>query len=88
MGLLISPVMGFSVLAFYVIAHQLEGHIIAPQVLKRSIGLNPVVLIITVLIGAKLGGPLGILLAVPSVMMLSVFVEDFINKKETGEPIK
>lgn len=82
MGLLISPVMGFSVLAFYVIAHQLEGHIIAPQVLKRSIGLNPVVLILVVLIGAKLGGPLGILIAVPATMMLSVLVEDFINKKE------
>ncbi len=88
MGLFISPVMGFSVLAFYVIAHQLEGHVIAPQVLKRSIGLNPVVLIITVLIGAKLGGPLGILIAVPTIMMLSVFVEDLINKKETGEPLK
>lgn len=88
MGLFISPVMGFSVLAFYIIAHQLEGHIIAPQVLKRSIGLNPVVLIITVLIGAKLGGPLGILIAVPTIMMLSVFVEDFINKKETGELIQ
>lgn len=82
MGLLISPVLGFSVLAFYVIAHQLEGHLIAPQVLKRSIGLNPVVLIITVLIGVRLGGPLGILMAVPATMMLSVFVEDFISKKE------
>ena len=83
LGLLISPVMGLSVLAFYVIAHQLEGHIIAPQVLKRSIGLNPVVLIVAALIGAKLGGPLGILLSIPTAMILSVFVEDFLEKKST-----
>ena len=81
LGLLISPVTGLSVLAFYVIAHQLEGHIIAPQVLKRSIGLSPVVLIIAALIGAKLGGPLGILLSIPTSMVLSVFVEDFLEKK-------
>lgn len=88
LGFAVSPLLGLSVLAFYLIAHQLEGHIIAPQVLKRSIGLNPVVLIIAALIGAELGGPLGILLAVPTAMMLSVFVEDFLNKKEVGVGIK
>lgn len=88
LSFMISPFFGFTVLAFYVIAHQLEGHIIAPQVLKRSIGLNPVVLIIAALVGAKLGGVLGILLAIPTIMMLSVLVEDFLNKKEIGETIK
>lgn len=81
LGFLVSPVLGFSVAAFYIIVHQIEGHIIAPQVLKRSIGLNPVVLIISVLVGAKIGGALGVLIAIPTVMMLSVFVEDFLEKK-------
>lgn len=81
LGLLISPGKGLAVLAFYVIAHQLEGHIIAPQVLKRSIGLSPVVIIIAILIGARLGGSLGILLSIPTVMMLSVFVEDILVRR-------
>lgn len=87
LSFMISPLFGLSVLAFYLIAHQLEGHIVAPQVLKRSIGLNPVVLIIAALVGAELAGVLGILLAIPTTMMLSVFVEDFLNKKEVGETI-
>ncbi|PIX89978.1 MAG: hypothetical protein COZ29_02370 [Candidatus Moranbacteria bacterium CG_4_10_14_3_um_filter_45_9] len=80
-GFLGSPVLGLSVLVFYIIAHQIEAHIVAPQVMKHSAGLNPVVLIIAILIGLQLGGPLGIILAVPITMILSVFVEDFVLKK-------
>lgn len=81
-GLLVSPVLGISALIFYVIAHQVEAHIVAPQVMKHSAGLNPVVLIVAILVGLELGGPLGIILAVPITMMLSVFVEDILVKRQ------
>lgn len=81
-GFLVSPVLGISALMFYVVAHQVEGHIIAPQVMKHSTGLNPVALIIAILVGFELGGPLGIILAVPVTMMLSVFVDDILVKRE------
>lgn len=80
-GLLSSPVLGASALAFYIVAHQVEAHIVAPQVMKHSAGLNPVALIVAILIGLELGGPLGIVLAVPITMILSVFVEDLLLKK-------
>lgn len=82
-GLLVSPVLGISALIFYVIAHQVEGHIVAPQVMKHSTGLNPVALIIAILVGFELGGPLGIILAVPVTMMLSVFVDDILEKRQS-----
>lgn len=81
-GLLVSPVLGVSALLFYVVAHQVEAHIIAPQVMKHSAGLNPVVLIVAILIGLELGGPLGIVLAVPITMVLSVFVDDILEKRQ------
>lgn len=81
-GLLEAPVIGLSVLAYYTVAHQLESHIIAPQVMKHSAGLNPVVLIVAVLIGLELGGAIGVLLAVPAAMVAGVFVEDFMEKKK------
>lgn len=80
-GLLSSPILGASALAFYIIAHQVEAHIVAPQVMKHSAGLNPVALIIAILVGLELGGALGIILAVPITMILSVFVEDLLLKK-------
>ncbi len=81
-GLLYSPGLGLAALIFYLIAHQVEAHIIAPQVMKRSANLNPVVLIIAILVGIELGGPLGVVLAVPLTMVLSVFVEDIFEKKQ------
>ncbi len=80
-GLLVSPVLGFSALVFYVIAHQVEAHIVAPQVMKHSAGLNPVVLIFAILIGLELGGVLGIILSVPTAMVLSVFVDDILVRR-------
>jgi predicted PurR-regulated permease PerM len=80
-GLLYSPGLGLIALAFYFVAHQVEAHIVAPQVMKRSADLNPVALIIAILVGIELGGPLGVILAVPLTMMLSVFVEDIFIRK-------
>jgi predicted PurR-regulated permease PerM len=81
-GLLYSPALGLSAGVFYFIAHQVEAHVFAPQVMKHSAGLNPVVLILAILIGLELGGPIGIVLAVPITMMLSVFVEDILVKRQ------
>lgn len=80
-GLLVSPVLGLSALAFYTVAHQVEAHILAPQVMKRSAKLNPVAFILAVLVGYELAGPVGIILSVPVTMILSVFIEDLVQQK-------
>lgn len=83
-GLLVSPVLGLSALAFYTVAHQLEAHIFAPQVMKRSAELNPIAFILAVLIGFELAGPVGIILSVPIAMILSLYVDDLLEKKSSG----
>ncbi len=82
LGFLISPLTGFLVLAAYVVIQQFENHVIVPQVMKRAIGMNPVIVILALLIGAKLGGALGAILAVPLAAAVSVFVKDLLQKKE------
>lgn len=81
-GLLVSPVLGLSALIFYTVAHQVEAHILAPQVMKRSAELNPVAFILAVLIGYELAGPIGIILSVPVTMILSVFIEDLVDQRK------
>lgn len=76
-GFLISPWVGFSALLVYVIVQQIENHIIIPQVMKRAVGLNPIAIILSLLIGAKLGGAFGAILAVPIATVASVFISDF-----------
>jgi predicted PurR-regulated permease PerM len=84
-GLLVSPVLGLSALVFYTLAHQVEAHILAPQVMKRSAELNPVAFILAVLVGYELAGPIGIILSIPVTMILSVFVEDLLEQKGRAE---
>jgi predicted PurR-regulated permease PerM len=81
-GFLISPVTGLIILIVFTVIQQMESHVIVPQVMKKAVGLNPVVVILALLIGAKLGGTLGAILAVPIATSLSVFVSDLVNKKE------
>ena len=65
LGLSQSLVLGFWVIVFYIIIQQIEAHIIVPLIMKRAIGLNPIATILALLIGAKLAGILGMILAVP-----------------------
>lgn len=78
-----SPIKAFWVLIFYVIIQQLESNILVPQVMKKTIGLNPVIIILAILIGAKLLGILGILLAVPFASATAVIVKEL--TKQTME---
>ena len=73
---------GLLTLAVFTAIQQIEGHIIVPQVMKKAVGLNPVVVILALLIGAKLAGVLGAVLAVPIAAAASVFVKDLMDKNK------
>lgn len=76
------PVAAIFVAGLYLLIQQLENTIIVPKVIGKSVGLNPLIVIIAILVGFKLGGILGGLVAVPIVAALSVFVGDFLNKRK------
>lgn len=80
-----APVLGVLVLALFLVVHQVEGYILIPQVMKRAVGLNPLVIIISMIIGAKLYGILGVVVSVPIVAILSVFLGDIFLREETGK---
>lgn len=71
-GLSVSPVTGLLTFIFYIFIQQIENHLLVPTVMKKAVGLNPVVVIIAILVGAKLGGIVGMLLAVPAA---AVFIQ-------------
>ena len=54
-----------------------ENHFIVPLVMKRALGLSPVVVILSILIGAQLMGPIGAVLSVPLVAALSVIITEW-----------
>lgn len=82
-ALTMSPILGLIVVAWYVLVQQLENHIIVPMVMKRSLGLNPVAVILALLIGGKLLGITGIIISVPVAAAIGVLLEEFVKIKET-----
>lgn len=74
-GLAVSPVMGLTVAALYFLIQQLENNLIVPKVMQKSVGLNPLVTLVVLMIGLRLGGALGILLAVPIFLALKIIIE-------------
>ncbi|MGB3612556.1 MAG: AI-2E family transporter [Elainellaceae cyanobacterium] len=57
--------LGGEVIAIALLTDQIIDNAIAPRILGNLIGLNPVWILISLLVGAQLGGFLGLLLAVP-----------------------
>lgn len=74
-----SPTLAVFVVILWVITQQLENHIIVPVIMSRSVGINPVMVILAVLTGATLGGFVGALIAIPVVSGISVFIEDLME---------
>jgi predicted PurR-regulated permease PerM len=62
--------MGMRVLIAAVIVQQILENLIAPRILGSFTGLNPVWLLLSVLTGARVGGLLGVILAVPSAVVI------------------
>ena len=58
-----------------------------PLLIKKLVGLNPVAVILAILVGAKLGGILGILLAVPLAAVVDEFFTDIAKKRPADSPI-
>ena len=76
-----SPALGLWVVLAYVIIQQLENHILVPVVLGRTVGLNPVVVILALLIGFKLAGILGMVLSVPMAAIIVEILDEFSRNK-------
>lgn len=82
-----SLTIGLLVILLYLVIQQIENHALVPLIMRRVVGLHPLITILAVLIGAKLAGLLGILLAVPVATIIAIFLADLIPAgREEGLP--
>lgn len=80
--------MVLAVLALYIAVQQLENNFIVPAVMKRSVGLNPLVTILLILIGLKLGGIVGAILVIPIFLVIKVTIVEFWKIRLPGHTIR
>ncbi len=76
-ALLQGPTLAIFVAILYVLLSKFEGYILVPKIMQRTIGVSPLVILVAILIGFKLAGIFGILLAVPVVAMVTVVIQEW-----------
>lgn len=67
-----NPISALWLLIAFVALQQLEGHVVAPLLFRRTLRINPIVIIVALLIGAKLYGIAGALVALPVIAVLRI----------------
>jgi predicted PurR-regulated permease PerM len=60
------------VAAAFAVIYEVEGHLIAPNVVSKQVSLSPFIVLLALLVGAELGGLFGMLIAVPIAGVLRV----------------
>lgn len=66
---------------FYLLVQQFESHLIYPLVVRKIVGVPPILVILALIIGAELAGFLGILISVPIAAAIMELVDDIEKKK-------
>jgi predicted PurR-regulated permease PerM len=79
-----SPMKALFVVILFIVIQQAENHILVPKIMQRAVGLNPVISIAALLIGAKLAGLAGLILAIPVATAISVVIKEFYSLKEAN----
>lgn len=77
-----SPEKALQVVVFAVVLQQIEGAVLVPRVMKNAVGMSPLTVVLAVLIGGALGGPLGSLLAIPIGAAFQVLVSNLLRLRD------
>ncbi len=64
------PISAVWLILAFVALQQLEGHVVAPQLFRISLRINPILIIISLLIGDQLYGIAGALVALPVIAVI------------------
>lgn len=81
LGFLQAPTLGIWVIVWYLAIQQVENYLLVPLVIGKIVKLNPVAVILALLIGGKLGGIPGMILAVPLAAVLAEFFRDLVKMR-------
>jgi len=74
-------------IAAFILIQQIEGNILTPVLTKKFIGLPPVLVLVALLVGGKLWGFMGALLAIPMAGIFFEFLRDFLKKKKEEKAV-
>jgi len=78
-----SPTAGIGMLIFFIAYQQFENHVLQVQIMARTVQINQLVVLVSVLVGVELFGLLGALLAIPAAGVIQVVARDLWDNRRS-----
>ncbi|RJR29275.1 AI-2E family transporter [Candidatus Microgenomates bacterium] len=75
-GFGISPLTGVATAALGILVQQVENYLFVPKVMEKSVGVSPIITLLSLIIGFKLAGIPGALLSVPVTITFKVLLDE------------
>jgi predicted PurR-regulated permease PerM len=76
-----SPIAGIGMIVVYVVYQQFENHVLQVAIMSRTVQINQLTVLVSVLIGVELAGLLGALLAIPAAGVIQVIARDIYDHR-------
>lgn len=73
--------LGFYVLLLFLAIQQIENQLLVPLVMKRAVGINPVIVLVALIGGAQIAGIIGMLVAIPTAVFLQEILDEWVAVK-------
>jgi predicted PurR-regulated permease PerM len=70
------------VIVFYLVYIQIENSILIPRIMKNSVDLPGLAILIALLIGSALEGILGAMVSIPTAVLVTVLIDEYLVHKE------
>jgi len=80
-GFGISPVIGLATVALAFLIQQVENYIFVPKIMEKSVGVNPIITLLSLAIGFNLAGIVGSLISIPVFITLRELTKYYLELK-------
>ena len=79
-GLGISPLTGLGAAGLAILIQQVENYVFVPKVMEKSVGVSPIMTLVALAIGVRIAGVVGMIVSVPTVIVLQVLLKQYFVK--------
>ncbi|SCY19939.1 AI-2E family transporter [Butyrivibrio sp. INlla14] len=85
---LVNPWFALTFIIFTIILQTVDGYILKPRLFGESLGVSPLMILISIVLGGRLFGVAGILLAIPFAAIIDFIWRDYILKRLEERQLK
>ncbi len=81
----VGPIKALIVLALFIVVFEVQGRVLAPIIVGKSVGVSPLVIFVSILVGAEAFGVVGMIVAVPVAGIIRVALDRLAPPEASAE---